>query len=250
MDSAGIDEFDKNISNMFDVGQTAQSSGFKKSRYKKPKKWAGVQRSQVKFSNAKKAALEIGHDLLDGNNYYCLLSGNFIVADFFEALIIENDIKDIDISISTLSIDGGVIEALHNFSHRTKTFNLLASDYWYAHNKRDLKYVYEALDDGATDFQFSIAACHTKEVLIRFSDGRKLVCTGSANLRSSACVEFIMIVWDDELYDFLLSNHMRIREKYYTINKDAPRLNPKALKTYDVKEKEKNENSNFRNRKR
>lgn len=204
----------------------------RKSRYRAVRPWKGVTKKQVRYKNAEKASKEVSRQILEENlDVYCILSGNFIMGEFFEAFVIDNDLKNLEVSISTLSLDGAVLASLHNWHHRTNKMNLIASDYWYAHNRGMLKKVYEELDDGDTDFQFAIASTHTKDVLIKLEDGRKIVATGSANLRSSNCVEFLQITHNPELYDFLLEHHNMIIEKYYTINKGGNVKNrPKSLR--------------------
>jgi hypothetical protein len=96
--------------------------------------------------------------------------------------------------------------------------NLIVSDYFFVHNRENISYIYEELDIN-NSFQLGVAGIHTKTVLIELVSGQKIVIHGSANLRSSASVEQIMIETDAYLYDFNYEWQCEILSKYGTINK-------------------------------
>lgn len=190
-----------------------------KSRYVKPKKYKAVAAYRVKYEHAKEMAQEVSEQIMSGGKVYALLSGNFIFGDFIEAFAVENDLLIDDLTVSTLGYSKENVDSFLNLikGDYVQSLNLIVSDYFFSHNRDNVKYTYEQLDID-DKFQLAIAGVHTKVTLIRAGD-RKIVMTGSANLRSSRSVEEITIQTDDELYDFHKEWHNEILKHYSTINK-------------------------------
>lgn len=211
-----IDDLDIDID--FDLPMA--ENGFK-TRYIKSKIQKNLSENKIKFDNAKKLAKDI--DLGEGERYDVLLSGNFIFGDFIEAFIIRNNIKCIEMTISTLSLDQNNIDSLNNLltNNYVDKLNLIISDYFYAHERSSLiPYIYDKLDID-DKFQLASAGTHTKIIMLETLGGKKIVIHGSANLRSSSNIEQITIEENKQLYDFHFKYHNAIIEKYKTINKDV-----------------------------
>jgi hypothetical protein len=196
------------------------SSSYKivKTRYVKPKLFRTTK--TVKYKYAKEFAFELKDDILSGQRIYAIISGNFIFGDFIEAFLEATRQIAKEITISTLSISKENIDSLRNCLEMKQLLklNLIVSDYFFVHNRENISYIYEELDIN-NSFQLGVAGIHTKTVLIELVSGQKIVIHGSANLRSSASVEQIMIETDAYLYDFNYEWQCEILSKYGTINK-------------------------------
>lgn len=189
-------------------------------RYQKAKVIQSLPDGMIKYSNAKKLANKINLDKND--RYNCIVAGNFIFGDFIEAFIVENNIKCLNVTISTLSLDQNNVDSLHNLieGEFIEELNLVVSDYFYAHERGQLiPYIYRELDID-NKFQLAVAGSHTKICLIKSLGGKHIVIQGSANLRSSSNIEQFTIEENKELYDFYLEYHEAIIEEYKTINKN------------------------------
>lgn len=207
----------EDFEDMFDFEDITPKSK-KTNRYKKPKVDNGLSPYKVKYKNAIKFCKDNSEAILAGEKLYCLVTGDFIFGDIAEEFIISNNLENVEMSISTLSLSKENVDSLHNCIPRLKSLDLLASAYFFAHNRQNIKYIYEKLDID-NKFQLSICSSHTKEILLNVN-GKKIVFHGSANLRSSACVEFFTVETNPELYDFLKEYHDGVKAQYATINKD------------------------------
>ena len=204
--------FDLNIDNFDEI----DFDFFEEKRYNiaKPK----IQRTKnVNFKYAKEYAKEI---IIEKNNrYYSFIDGSFIFGDFIEAFLVEND-KCAKVTLSTLSLS---MENIISFHHLIKNgyiseLNIIVSDYFFSHERNNLvKLMYEKLDID-NKFQLSVCRTHTKITLIEYDD-KKVVISGSANLRTSDNLEQISIEENEELYNFNMEVHNRIIDEFKTINK-------------------------------
>lgn len=211
-----IEDESIDIKNMFDVEDNYK---IVKTRYCKPKIFKGVRK--VKYKKAIDLAKEIGKDVFSGERIFAIVSGAFIFGDIIEALLEENPSEFIEeITLSTLSINIENIGSLRNIVEmkQCNKINLIVSDYYYAHNRQNIEFIYEELDRN-NNFRLGVAGIHTKMILMRMKSGKKIVIHGSANLRSSSSMEQIMIETSDELYDFSYEFHDAIINKFGTINK-------------------------------
>jgi hypothetical protein len=208
-------EFDIDLK-AFDLGENKTIS---ENRYVKPKLFQSVKSHLVKYDNAEKLIDEIGDSILAGDRINALLSGNFIFGDIFEALAVKQNIYIDSLQISTLSLSKDNVDSLHNLLAGDYLGNLeiIVSDYFWSHNRQNAPYIYSQLDI-SDKFQMAVAGTHTKVALILIG-GKKLVVSGSANLRSSRCVEEICIETNAELYDFHKEWQTEIITKYSTIKK-------------------------------
>jgi hypothetical protein len=159
---------------------------------------------------------------------HAVISGNFVFSHFIRALLMDNNIKAKRMVISTLSMSQDCIEALRDVCDLgyCDKLDLIVSAYFYSHERYALvQYLYESLDnDGSTaDFQLAVAGTHCKTVQIETTGGAKLVIHGSANLRSSGCIEQFTIEENPELHDFHNEYADKILDVYSTIKKEVRR---------------------------
>jgi len=147
------------------------------------------------------------------------MSGNFIFGDFFEALAVVNNIYIDSIQISTLSMGQENVDSFRNMfdGDYLGKLDIIVSDYFWSHNRHNAPYIYKQLDIDDR-FQLAVAGTHTKIALIKIGD-KKIVVSGSANLRSSRCVEEITIQTNATLFDFHNEWQEEILKKYATIKK-------------------------------
>ena len=189
---------------------------FEEQRYNiaKPK----IQKSKnVNFKYAKEFAKEIV--INKGSRYYSFIDGSFIFGDFIEAFLVEND-KCAKVTLSTLSLSQENVDSFANLLNNgyVSELNIIVSDYFFSHERNNLiKYMFEVLDF-EDRFQLSVCRTHTKITLLEYDD-KKVVISGSANLRTSDNLEQICIEENEELYNFNMEVHQRIIDEFKTINK-------------------------------
>lgn len=218
-----MDDFDMK----FDPNMDIDLSGFSDelsltdtNRYHLPKLHKKIKKRAVSYDNATNMIDEVGESIKSGETVYALLSGNFIFGDLIEAFAVKYDILFEDITLSTLSINQNNVDSLHNLINGgyCNTLNMIVSDYFWSHNRQNAPYIYAELDIN-DKFQLAVAGIHTKITLLKTEGGKKIVITGSANMRSSRSLEEITIQTDPDLYDFHKKWHDEILEDYGTIKK-------------------------------
>lgn len=211
----GLDDFDLDLEAFGAATNTIET------RYVKPPIYVGKRRGPVMYDRAVQLVHDLGPAIAAGERVDAVLSGNFIFGDFFEALLVEMNSLCEDLTLSTLSMGADNVESLHNLiaGDYLRELNIVISDYWFSHHRRDLPYIYERLDI-KDRFQLAVAGVHTKIAMMRIGE-RKIVIHGSANLRSSRSVEHITIETDAELYDFHRGWHQTILSHYGTIKKSV-----------------------------
>lgn len=199
----------------FDGGFLEES----KDRYHNPKPYSGIKEKHVLYSHAQRAANYI--ELDTGTRSHMVTAGSFEFGDFIEALLKERQIEVNRMTISTLSMSRNNVDSLANLLHDgwVQRLDLIVSDYFFAHEKNQLvPYLLHELDL-EDRFQLAVAGSHTKIVTFETKGGRKVVMHGSANLRSSACLEQTTIEENPELHDFYVAFHDSILEEYSVIQK-------------------------------
>ena len=211
--------------NQFKVEKLAfgKSSGpiINGSRYVKPPKCREIPERLLKYKNAEELARDIAPEI--GMRAFVFLDGTFIAGDFLEAWLTEHNIVAKELTISTLSLSENNIDSLSNLmdGEFVENLNLIVSDYFYSHERRNLiPYAYKRLDKD-NRFQLAAAGTHCKIAMFETHNGAKVVIHGSANLRSSSNIEHITIEESPELYDFIMGVHRTILDKYKTINKSV-----------------------------
>ncbi|HSH51969.1 MAG TPA: hypothetical protein VK982_09640 [Bacteroidales bacterium] len=239
--SLNLENLDFEIDDAFDLDVCDfKLDGFdleEKNRYILPRIHAKVKNHAVKYDHAEDFVEKFGQAILDGERVDTVVSGNFIFGDFFEAFAVKYDVFIDDLTCSTLSISADNVCSLENLikGDYLGTLNLIVSDYWWSHNRQNMPYIYEKLDIDNC-FQFAVAGTHTKITLMRIGD-QKIVAKGSANFRSSRCVEEFTIETNPELYDFHMAWHQEILKDFGTIKKAlrASKLFDKIIKNTEHK---------------
>jgi len=196
----------------------------------------------IKYRNALQLAKQIG-DIKKEDRFFIFLDGNFVFGDFIEAWIVQNQYNVLEMTISTLSMSENNVDSLGNLLHGdyVQKLNIIVSDYFFAHERRDLvPYLYQELDID-NKFQLAVARVHTKVCLLKTECGKKIIIHGSANLRTSGNVEQIVIECDEDLFDFNIQWHQEIIETYKTINKSVGGKYLWQVDQVDLKNTTKNE---------
>jgi len=206
---------DFNIDNDFDFEASFDS------RYMKPVKVPGIAENKIKYEKAEQLAksLKIGKN----TTQMCLVSGAFIFGDFIEAFVTLNNIHIKRMIISTLSLSQENVDSLNLLctGGYVDKLDLIVSTFYYSHERHALiPYIYKELDR-KDKFQLAVADVHTKICIFETYNGGFVVIHGSANLRSSNCVEQFVIEENKDRYDFLEEFHTDVIEKFKTINKSV-----------------------------
>ena len=189
-------------------------------RYFSPKKVKSIPVQYLKYSHAEKLGNEI--DIKKNSRFFVFVNGTFYFGDLFESIIVKNDWHVKKMTIQTLSMNQNNIDSIANLINGDyiDEFNLIISDYFYSNERNDLiRYIYEKLDNGKSDFQLAVAGTHCKICLIETYCNKFIVFHGSANLRSSSNIEQIMIEENEGLFKFIDQTNKNILQEYLTINK-------------------------------
>jgi hypothetical protein len=197
--------------------------GNSQSRYINPPKQREIPERLLKYEYAQDLAKAVIPE--KGMRCFAVLDGKFIAGDFVEAFVSEHNLHVKRMVISTLSMSENNVDSLANLINGdfVDALDLIVSDYFFSHERRNLvPYLYQELDKNDR-FQFAAASTHCKLCLIETHCGLKIVMHGSANLRSSSNIEHICIEENPELYDFNLEIQAAILDKYQTIKKSVRR---------------------------
>ncbi len=194
-------------------------------RYINPPQCREIPERLLKYEYAQDLAKAVKPE--KGMRCFAILDGKFIAGDFIEAFVVEHNLHVKRMVISTLSMSENNVDSLANLMNAdyVDSLDLIVSDYFFSHERRNLvPYLYQELDKNDC-FQLAAASTHCKLCLIETHDGMKIVMHGSANLRSSSNIEHICIEENPELYDFNLEVQAAILDKYKTIKKSVRRTN-------------------------
>lgn len=150
-------------------------------------------------------AEELSRDirLFPGEQIHCIVGGNFVFGDLFEALLSVKNVIAKSMHVSTLSLSQNNIDSFRTLLENgwTEHLTVAVSNYFYSHERDGLiPYMLRELDIGDR-FDLMVFRNHTKLTLMEIGNIR-LVMTGSANLRSSRSVEQFAIQESPELYEF------------------------------------------------
>lgn len=217
-----MNELSKFETQDFDFSQVVSFRKSKSnSRYINPPKQREIPERLLKY----KFAVDLAKDISPskGMRTFAILDGTFIAGDFIEAFVVEHNLHVKKMTISTLSMSENNVDSLANLLNAdyVDAIDLIVSDYFFSHERRNLvPYLYQELDKDEK-FQLAAASTHCKLCLIETHCGMKIVMHGSANLRSSSNIEHICIEESPELYNFNLEFQAAIIEKYKTIRKSV-----------------------------
>lgn len=195
-------------------------------RYQRP---AARKPEKVAYDNAEQLARSI--DLHEGFRAFCVISGNFIFADFLEALTRLDKWRVDHMTIHTLTMSQESIDSLHNLiiMDQPSSLHVIMSDYWYVHEcGRANGLLWELYDkcDIGDGFRLAFCRTHAKVITVKTKKGNKIVIHGSVNMRSHGVVEQFMMENDDGLYDFIEGWNDGILDRYDTINHNVKRKKP------------------------
>lgn len=192
-------------------------------RYINPPQCREIPERLLKYEYAQDLAKAVNPE--KGMRCFAILDGKFIAGDFIEAFVVEHNLHIKRMVISTLSMSENNVDSLANLlnGEYVDALDLIVSDYFFSHERRNLvPYLYQELDKD-NRFQLAAASTHCKLCILETHDGMKIVMHGSANLRSSSNIEHICIEENPELYDFNLLVQSEILAKYQTIKKSVRR---------------------------
>jgi hypothetical protein len=197
----------------FNVFETLEES--EKNLFKIPVKQKSKPQHLIKYKYAEDFVKNI--KIEKNINIFSFVSGRFIYGDFIEAFIVENDFFVDELIISSLSFSQENIDSLFNLfkGEFLNKLRIYVSNYFFGHkcNHKLIKYAFEKFKN--YDFDIVVNRNHTKIALIKTS-GFFIVFSGSANLRSSDCIEQVSIQENEELYNYCLSFYNNIGEEFST----------------------------------
>lgn len=155
----------------------------------------------VNYDYARELAKDI--QLYPGEQIHCIVGGNFIFGDLFEALLSVKNVIAKSMHVSTLSLSQNNIDSFRTLLEHgwTEHLTVAVSNYFYSHERNGMiPYMLQQLDIDDR-FDMMVFRNHTKLTLMEIGNIR-LVMTGSANLRSSRSVEQFALQESKELYEF------------------------------------------------
>lgn len=173
----------------------------------------------AKFHRAKDLADKIGA-LNEGDAVYAIISGDFIAGDLIEAYLVKYNLRADEIILASYSYNQNMIDSLVNLRNAgyVGSIGMVVSDFFFSHERAGaVAYTIAKLAPLATvsePFALAAAGSHLKVTLIKTQCGRHIVIHGSANLRSSRCVEQIMIECNQDLYEFNRTILAKVLTKY------------------------------------
>jgi hypothetical protein len=172
----------------------------------------------VHYGNAEKLAKQV--HLHQNSNHYIIVSGKFIMGDFYGYLLKENNLIAKQITVSSLSYSEQNIKSFNTLFLKgyIKKLNIIISSYFYAHERNKLiQFTYDLL--GKYDFQLAVTRSHTKTCIFETENNLKFVIHGSPNLRSSGCEEQLQITECENLYNFVENFNSNIIKQFKTLKK-------------------------------
>ncbi|KAA9357223.1 hypothetical protein [Larkinella humicola] len=171
------------------------------------------------YENAERLALDL--KIKKNSRYYAYINGSFHFGDFIEALMVVNNWHTDRMIISTLGMSENNVDSLRNLlqGEFVDTLDLVISDYFFSHERNNLiPYLYQQLDI-ENRFQLAVAGSHCKLCVFTTDEGLHIGIRGSANLRSSSCIEHITIEENEMINKIDIRIHDRIIDTFKTINK-------------------------------
>lgn len=205
--------FDKIDFDSIDFSADEGKAFLKDDTFIKPKPAKILKDSQLFAEYAEELVKDI--NLKEGERAHCYVNGSFIFGQFLEELVYNFNFKIKELTISTLSLNADNIHSFKNMYKwgNLKKLNIIFSDYFFSHYRDTfVKHFFKELE--GIPIQSAVCRTHTKVTLFETDKGGKCVIMGSANLRSSNCLEVFSIEENKELYDFHYKVHKNILEKF------------------------------------
>ena len=201
---------------------TGNVGDFHRCKIHAPANYKEIPQRNIKAQYAIDLANDLAGKITLGSQNRVLLSGAFVFCDFIKSFIIQNDWHIQSMSISTLGMSYENTDCLLSLLYDgwLDELNLIISDGFY---RRDfhttVKYMYDCLNiEGMT--QIAVSGNHTKDCIMKIEGGGHISIEGSANLRTSACLEKIIITESEEVYNWNKEYMDKIISEYNTINKN------------------------------
>lgn len=233
IDEAGILDFELDIDDDdmdFFSFTSSEEKPESETRYIKP--LAVKNTTALAYKNASKLAKVA--KLGENERFDAFVSGDFVFGDFLFAYLYEHRLKANTVTISTLGLNEHNIISLAKLMEHgyINNLNLIVSRYFYAHEKFKLvPKIYQHLDIEER-FQLCVVGSHTKIITFDTIGGGYYVVHGSANLRSSDCVEQFTFENNKQIYDFYNSYHESIVKRFYTIDHDKKLLQRRGARLW------------------
>ena len=202
-------------------------------RFKAPRKERGYFKELTSWTHANK--LVDAMEVKKGMREDVLLNGTFIWGDFVEAFIVKHNfhVKEMHVSTLSMSIENAVsLRNLFTGGYVDRLVLVVSNRFWYDARNTTIKFLLEELSD--FDFQLAVCRSHVKMLSFETHAGGKVVMHGSANLRTSGCIENMCIEESPAMYDRFAVVWRNIAELYGILNED---VNAKPLKSGKVREK-------------
>jgi hypothetical protein len=154
-------------------------------------------------------------------NYMIIVSGKFVMGDFYAALLLEHNLIAEEMQVMTLSYSEYNIRTLARLMEigKVEKLDLITSEYFFSHHRNGLiKQTYETFLENE-NFQLAVTRSHCKTTLIKTKCGKHIVIHGSSNLRSCKNTEQLHIQNCVESYNFFKQYNDKIISKYKTIRR-------------------------------
>ena len=160
---------------------------------------------------------------------FAFVSGNFVFGDFVEALVDLGRLSVKRMSLMTLSLNDENIDSIRNIIEwqNVERFDLVVSDYWFAHERHEgglVGYLFDELTVDGMELNVAFAAVHCKTWCIETKNGNRLTIQGSANLRSSRNIEQVHISPSHDLFDFVDGFTQKVIDVYNVVNRNSKRI--------------------------
>ena len=205
----------------FDLTRLPGSDGLDTRVYNKPRLYRP---KACCYEHAEQFAadIELGND----REVFAFVSGNFVFGDFMEALVDLGKLSVRRMSVMTLSMNDENIDSMRNILEweEVERLDLVLSDYWYAHERKQgglVDYLFDELDLDGLELHVAFAGVHCKTWCVETRAGNHLTVHGSANLRSSGNIEQVHISPDAGLFAFADGVTRDIIDAYDVVNQDA-----------------------------
>jgi hypothetical protein len=137
---------------------------------------------------------------------FCLLGGGFVFCDFIAEIFYRNKFKTEHLFMATLSLNKRNAESIYDLVKQgfVGKVSLVVSNYFYAHEKKQsgvVPYILDLFKETRGSLCLYVVRSHCKIYQFETYCGKHITIHGSSNLRSSDCIEQIVIEQGEETYD-------------------------------------------------
>jgi len=176
---------------------------------------------RAEYKNAAKEAKNF--DFSKEGRHLAILNGRFVMGDLIEAIFVENNFYTPELNIATLSFNQNNADSLYNLVNGgfVGKITLIISHAFYSHERHKnglMPYIYGLFKEHPDKFQVCVVRSHCKVIQFKTDCGKCITMHGSANLRSSDCIEQMMIENDKDTFECFRGFFAEIEEKFSTID--------------------------------